>query len=398
MAEHALSHLKVIDLTHYMAGPLCTKLMAGFGAEVVKVERPRTGDGLRHVGPYYNNVPGPESSIPFLWLNTGKRSVTVNLATTQGREILLQLLRDADILIESFAPGEMARFGLSFEVVHEMNPRLVMTSISNFGQTGPYKDYQAEEIVTYAMSGLMQLTGRPDRPPLCSGPAVSQYTAGVQGYIATLLAIWNRAATGVGQYVDVSIQESGLDNIEVVLTEYLHAGKIANRTGDEHPLVPWKLYPCKDGYAAIIGGPIRNWLSAADLFEEPRLLETRLQHIGDRMKHREEVGQYLQPWLARHGKKEIYEAGQRRRLAFGYLANAQDVMQSPQHEARGFFVDIDHPVTGLQRYCGPPFRSSTTAWRSERAPLLGEHTEEILTGSLGYTEKDLARLRAQEII
>jgi crotonobetainyl-CoA:carnitine CoA-transferase CaiB-like acyl-CoA transferase len=292
----------------------------------------------------------------------------------------------------------MAGFGLSFDVVHDINPRLVMTSISNFGQTGPYKDYQAEEIVEYAMSGLMQLTGRPDRPPLCSGPAMTQYTAGIQAYIATLLAIWRRAATGVGQYVDVSIQESALDNIEVVLTEYLHAGKIANRTGDEHPLVPWKLYPCKDGYAAIIGGPIRHWLSAAGLFEEPRLLETRLQHIGGRMKNREEVGQCLEPWLARHGKREIYEAGQRRQLAFGYLADAQDVMQSLQHDARGFFVDIDHPVTGSQRYCGAPFRSSATAWRSERAPLLGEHTEVLLTGGLGYTHEDLVCLRAQEII
>src|SRR5579871_5808423 len=260
MPEYALSDLRVIDLTHHISGPFCTKLMAGFGADVIKIEKPGSGDGLRRIGPFYGNIEGPENSIPFLWLNTAKRSMTLNLKKTEARDILLQLIRGASILIENFAPGDMARFGLTFDLIHKINPRLIMTSISNYGQTGPYTDYQAEEITAYAMSGLMQLTGRPDRQPLSSGPAMTQYTAGIQAYIATTLAICHRATTGTGQHVDVSIQESGLGNIEVALAEYLHAGKKANRTGDEHPLVPWKLYPCKDGYAAIIGGPMRHWV------------------------------------------------------------------------------------------------------------------------------------------
>lgn len=397
MAEGALSHLKVVDLTHHIAGPFCTKLLAGFGAGVIKVEKPGTGDGLRQVGPYCDEAPGLETGIPFLWLNAGKRSITLNLAAPEGRDILLRLIHGADILIENFAPGTMKGFGLGFDVIHEANPRLVMTSISNFGQTGSYKDYQAEEIVEYALAGLMQLTGRPDRPPLCSGPAMTQYTAGIQACIATMLAIWHRRMTGVGQHVDVSIQEASLDNIEVVLSEYFHAGKIANRTGDEHPLVPWKLYPCQDGYAAVIGGPMRHWPGAASMFEDPRLLESGLQHVGGRMKHREEVAEMIQPWLSKHGKKEIYHAGQQRRMAFGYLAGAEEVLRSPQHEARGFFVDVDHPVAGTHRYCGAPFRSSANVWRAGRAPLLGEHTGEIMT-TLGYTETDVARLRVQQVI
>lgn len=397
MPEYALSHLKVVDLTHYVAGPFCTKLMAGFGADVIKIEKPLTGDGLRQAGPYVRNVAGQENSIPFLWLNTGKRSMTLDLNKSEGRRILLQMVRACDILIENFAPGTMERFGLGYEAIHEVNPRVVMTSISNFGQTGPYRDYRAEEIVAYATSGLMQLTGRPDRPPLNTGPAMTQYTAGIQAYLATTLAICRRGASGAGQYVDVSIQEAALDNIEVALAEYLHGGKVANRSGDEHALVPWKLYPCRDGYAAVIGGPMRHWPDAAGMFEEPRLLEPRFRHMGGRMTHREEVGEYMQPWLSRHGKKEVYAAGQQRRLAFGYLATAEDVMQSPQHAARDFFVDIDHPATGRQRYCGAPFRSSETCWRSERAPLLGEHTDEVL-GSLGYAAEDVVRLREQGVV
>ncbi len=398
MPEQALSNLKVVDLTHYIAGPLCTKLMAGFGADVIKVEKPGTGDGLRQVGPYYQDQAGVENSIPFMWLNTGKRSITTNLTTEEGREIVARLIRNADVLIENFAPGAMARFGLSFDFVRELNPRLVMTSISNFGQTGPYKDYEADEITEYAMSGLMKLTGDPERAPLGSGPAITQYTAGIHAYFATMLAIWNRNNTGTGDYIDLSIQESAIENIEIALTEYLHDGRIANRSGDEHPLVPWHLYPCEDGFAAVIGGPIRHWLGAATLFEEPRLLEDRLHHMADRMKHRQEVKDYLRPWLAKHKKKEIYEAGQNRGLAFGYLASAEDVLKSPQHEARGFFTEINHPVTGPQRYCGSPFRSSVTSWRSDRAPLLGEHTEQIMIGSLGYTKDDVLRFRSQQIV
>src|SRR5215469_6261497 len=398
MPEQALSHLKVLDLTHYLAGPFCTKLMAGFGAEVIKVEKPRTGDGLREVGPFYQGIEGRERSIPFLWLNTGKKSITLNINSPEGREILSHLICDADILIENFAPGVMERFGFGFDAVHRLQPRVIMTSIKNFGQSGPYADYKAEEITEYAMSGLMQLTGRPDRPPLCCGPAMSQYTAAIQAYFATVLAIWQREITGVGQHVNVSIRESNLDNVEVALTEYLHTGKVPNRNSDEHALVPWKLYPCKNGYAAIIGGPMRHWPGAVSMFENTWLMNPDLQHMGGRIKHRAEVGEAILPWLAEHEKKEIYEAGQRRGLAFGYLADADEIFHSPQHQARSFFVSVDHPSTGPQPYCGAPFRSSVNSWRLARAPLLGEHTEAIITQTLGYTREDLARFRAQGVV
>jgi CoA:oxalate CoA-transferase len=398
MVEKALGHLTVIDLTHYVAGPYCTKLMAGFGSEVIKIERPHTGDKIRHVGPFFQDKPGLETSIPFLWLNTAKKSITLNLKSETGRDIFLELVQSADVVVENFSPRVMPGLGLDYETLRSINPRLVMTSISNFGQTGPYRDYKAEEIVEYALSGLMYMTGDPDKPPLCAGPVLTQYNAGMHAYIATLMAIYQRSMSSKGQYVDLSIQECALDNIEVSLVEYLHEGRSAKRTGDEHPLVPWKLYPCKDGYVAVIGGPVRHWLRGASLFEEPKLLDKKYQHMADRIKYRQEVEALIQPWLNRNKKKDIYHAGQSQRLAFGYLANLAEVLESPQHRARGYFIEIDHPVVGKHKHCGAPFRPSETPWQSLRAPCLGEHNGDIYGRRLGYAPGDIERWRKEGVI
>lgn len=396
-AEGALAGLRVLDLTHYLAGPYATKLMAGFGAEVIKVERPTTGDRARGFGPFVKHEPNPETSIPFLFLNTGKQSITLNLKSEVGKDIFKRLARDADVVVENFSPRVMPSLGLDYDALRAVNPRLVMTSISNFGQTGPYRDFAADEIVEYALSGLMYLTGDPARAPLCAGPAVTQSTAGLCAYIATLMALFQRNLTGEGRRVDVSIHEAALDNIEIALAEHLQAGAIAKRRNDEHPLVPWQLYPCQDGYAAVIGGPIRHWLPGAELFEAPELLE-RYPHMGDRITHRREVEMLIRPWISRHAKKAIYHAGQARRLAFGYLATLADVFESPQHAAREFFVEIDHPVAGAHPYAGAPFRSPETSWRSARAPLLGEHNEKVYAGLLGCAPGELRRLEAEGII
>jgi crotonobetainyl-CoA:carnitine CoA-transferase CaiB-like acyl-CoA transferase len=301
-------------------------------------------------------------------------------------------------VVENFSPRVMPGLGLNYDALRQVNPYLVMTSISNFGQTGPYRDYQAEEIIEYALSGLMYLTGDSDKPPLCSGPAITQYNAGMSAYIATLMALYQRGISGTGQYVDVSIQECAMDNIEVGLVEYLHEGKVAKRTGDEHPLVPWQLYPCQDGYAAVIGGPVRHWLRGASLFEEPRLLDKKYEHMTGRIKYRQEVDALLQTWLSTHKKQDIYHAGQTRRLSFGYLATLAEVLESPQHKAREYFVEIDHPVAGKHRYCGGPFRPSETPWRSARAPLLGEHNDAIYGDLLGYSQRDIQHFRAEGVI
>jgi crotonobetainyl-CoA:carnitine CoA-transferase CaiB-like acyl-CoA transferase len=374
MSEYALEHLRVIELTEDRAGSYCGKLLAGFGAEVIKVEHTRSR--LRTLGPFFENRPGPERSIPQLWLDTGKKSVTLDCWTApEDRATLRQLLGQADLFVTDRLL--LRHLGLDYDSVRSLNARLIMVAISNFGLTGPYCNYFAEEITAQAMSGLMYVTGDPARAPLAARPAVASYTAGMHAYIGALIALFQRETTGEGQLVDVSIQESAPENIELLLAARLHGGPIAKRNNDNHIAVPWQLHPCRDGQVAVVGGPVRHWLPAVDLFEEPRLSEERFRHMSGRMKHREEVWSLLAPWLMRHDKKEIYHAGQKRRLAFGYVAGLAEVLASEQLNNRGFFVGIDHPVVGKHKYCDAPFRSAAMPWRSARAPLLGEHSGDL---------------------
>jgi crotonobetainyl-CoA:carnitine CoA-transferase CaiB-like acyl-CoA transferase len=396
MPKGALTNLKVLDLTTYRAGPYCTKLLADFGAEVIKIEKPATGDPMRSIGPFVDNKPGLERSIPFHWLNTNKQSITLNL---QSRELFDELLSKVDVLVESFSPEDKKKWNLDYARINKINPSLIMTSISNFGQTGPYQDYQAEEIVINAMSGSMMATGDHDRQPLCPGPAVAQYTAGLHAYLGTLIALFRRGISSEGDHVDVSIHESALENIELQLVGYLHHGKVARRNNDEHLLVPWQLQACQDGYVAAIGAPVRHWLKAAPMFEEPRLLEEPYRHMSGRIQHRQEFEALFKPWLERHNKKDIYHMGQSRGLSFGHLASLAEAFQSKQHEARNFFVETEpHPVVGTLRICSSPFRGSSSSWQTGRAPLLGEHNEQIYGNLLNYSATELAHLKEEGAI
>ncbi|MHC4455474.1 MAG: CaiB/BaiF CoA transferase family protein [Planctomycetota bacterium] len=399
MSASALSHLRVIDLTHCVAGPYCTKLLAGFGAEVIKVERPETGDKLRTIGPFFEDKADPERSIPFLWLNTGKKSITLNLKKEKGVEIIQHLLRDADILVENFSPHVMPGLGLSYEKLCEINPNLIVTSISNFGRSGPYRDYKAEEIVEYALCGGMYLTGDPDKEPLNSGPAVCQYTAGMYAYIASLMAIFQRETSEGSQHIDVSIQDCALGNLEISLVNYLQGeNSIPKRSGDRHPMVPWELYDCKDGSISLIGGPVRHWLNAADFFQEPELFQKKFYHIADRIENREDFEKLLRPRVQQFEKMDLFALGQNNKLAFGYLATPDDVLTSPQHRERRFFEAVDHPEVGRHRYCGAPYKLSETPWQTVRAPLLGEHNQVVYGDQLGFCGQDFESLKKEGII
>jgi crotonobetainyl-CoA:carnitine CoA-transferase CaiB-like acyl-CoA transferase len=387
-----------VDLTWHVAGPYCTRLLAGFGARVIKIERRGIGDPLRSAGPFAEGRPGLERSLPFLWLNAGKQSVTLDLKRPEGREALLGLAGRADVVVEGFRPGVMERLGLGAEALRRASPSAVVTSISSFGSTGPYRDYRATEAVLYALSGGMAATGDPDRPPLASGPAIVQYTAGAHAYLGTLLALYRRRAGAGGERVEVSAQESALDNVEIALAEQLRLGHGARRTGDAHAMVPWQAYPCRDGYAAVIGGPLRRWPEAARLFGDAGLLDEPFRGMAGRMKHRAEFERRLRASLMRRGKEEVYRAGQARGVAFGYVATVPEAGASPQHRARGFFAPAEpHPEVGAQTHCGPPFALGPGSWRRGRAPLLGEHTAAVLE-EIGYTPEGVARLARDGVV
>ncbi len=373
-SKTARSPLRVLDLGTGLAAAYCTKLMAGFGAEVVNIEPP-SGDPMRALPPFART--GDKLSLPFVWYHTGKQSVALDLSDAAERERLMALVRTADVLVIQQACGTLDSLGLTEPALQALNPRLIVCAVTPFGEQGPYRDFQAEEITLYAMAGLMYATGDGARAPLNAGPVIASLSAGMKAYIACLMALYRRGRSGLGDRIEVSIQEAALDNFEIAVAEYLHLGRIARRNNDEHSLVPWRIFPCKDGHAAIMGGPIRNWLKAAVLFEEPKLLTKAYAHMEDRIRERDAMRALMQPWLSRTEKRHIMHEGQAKGLAWGYLASLAEVIDSPQTQARGFFEVLEQPGLGAASIAGAPYRPAKTPWRTAPAPALGAHTGDV---------------------
>lgn len=361
-----LAGVRVVDLTHYIAGPFCTKLLAQLGADVIKVERPSTGDGSRRLGPFPGGAPHPERSGLFLYLNTGKRSITLDLKDPALRPRLIELIERADVLVENFSPRVLPSLGLDFAALRRINRRLVVTSISNFGQSGPYRDLKATEITSFATGGLMYLIGYPDRAPLKFGGNPALYMAGLAGFTGTLAALCHAEATGEGQHVDVSIQEAVASSHFQALAQYDYLGTVLTRN---HAMM---IFPCADGFVGCAIQP-HHWSRFVDLLgiEELRGLSTG--SVLQRQQNAEAIETLVLPWMVQHTKAEIYRLGQQAGLPFSYFATIEDLFESPQYQARGFFTPIAHPVAGTLRYPGVPYRMPGVAAVQRRAPLLGEH-------------------------
>lgn len=399
MFRGALSGYKVLDVTHYMAGPYCTKLLAAYGAEVIKIEKPETGDGIRRLGPFAGDDPHIEKSVQYLFLNTGKKSITLNLKAPTGVDILKRLVKDADIVVENFEPRVMPSLGLAYEELIKIRPNLVMVSISNFGQTGPYRDYKATEIVEYALSGLMNLTGASHREPLKLGLDVAQYTAGQSAVVPMLAALYSAQSTGEGQHVDISIMDYCAGLIEVQAGLYDCTGHITERMGNYNDKGhPWGNFPCRDGWVTIaIHGTRMSYL--AELMDIPELTESKFANPASRLQHREEIDNLMLPWLSDHSKKEPFEyLNTRAECAAGWVRNAEDLRECPQLASQDFYGPMEHPLLGKILFPGPPCKLSKTPMRISRAPLLGQDNEEIYCSRLGYTKRDLVELRQAGVI
>ena len=399
MVERALAGIKVLDLTHYITGPYCTKLLADYGAEVTKVERTGTGDGARRMGPFFKDDPHPEKSGFFLYLNTNKLGVTLNLKSETGIKIFKELLKDADILVENFSPRVMPSLGLSYENLERINPNLVMTSISNFGQSGPYRDYKATEIVADAMGGWMAIIGDPERQPLKPGGHQSQFVAGLSGALGTMTAFYCQEMSGIGQHVDISIMDAVLYIQMNITSIYSYHEMITKRIGNVVLPPPGSILPCKDGYIGAIAVTTRqwqtlcHWMGMPELIEDPRFL-TRI----DRAEHLDELNAILISWLVEHEQEELLREAQKRRLPFGVPASTKMLLESQHLKERGYFVEVNHPATGKLRYPGAQFKMSDLPYQLRPAPLLGEHNEEVYCQRLGYTRSNLVRLREQGTI
>ena len=397
--EQALTGVKVLDLTHYVAGPYCTKLLADYGAEVTKIEKPGSGDGARRMGPFFEDDPHPEKSGLFLYLNTNKRGITLNLKSKAGVNIFKELVEDTDILVENFSPRVMPSLGLGCENLEKINPRLVMTSISNFGQSGPYRDYKATEIVADAMGGWMSIIGHPEREPLKPGGNQAQFVAGLFGALGAMTAFYGQEMTGIGQHVDISIMEAVL-YIQMNITQnYSYHERITQRLGNVVLPPPGSILPCRDGYIGAIAVTneqwqiLCRWMGMPELIDDPRFL-TRL----DRAEHIDEINAILISWLVEHKQEELFREAQKRRLPFAIPASTEMLLKSKHLKERDYFVEVEHPATGKIRYPGAPFKMGGLSYELNRAPLLGEHNEEVYCRGLGYSKSDLVRLREQGII
>ncbi len=398
MPAGLLSGFRVLDLGSGISAPWCAKILADYGAEVIKVELPGTGDATRRMGPFAGDDPDPEKSLTFLYLNTNKKGVTLDPSTATGRKLLDRLVADADVLVENSPPAQAKTMGLDYQSLAAVNPKLVVTSITPFGQTGPYRAFQATDIVTYALSGLMYHSGDSDKEPLRNVLDQSFYVAGSNAAAATQVALFARLTSGEGQQVDVSVAECLGAHLVQPIPYYNYMGAVKGRrpvrgAGFE------ELMPARDGYVAPSVQGSQPWSTIASLIGLEELQDEKFATSAGRIAHGEELKELLIKGLAQWDRMPLFLASGERRLVFGMAQDAGDLASCLHLQARDFFVDVDHPVVGRAQYPGMAVRlPGEPITGTQPAPLLGQHNSEIFGQELGYSPEDLVSLRTQMVI
>ena len=396
MSDQALSHLTVIDFSQRIAGDFCTKFLADFGADVIKIEPPAGGDPVRAAGPFIDDRPDVDGGGLHLFLNTNKRSVTLNPATDTGQMMLRSLARDADILVETFPPGQMASWGLSFDELERANPDLIIASITDFGQTGPYRDYLGSDLVHWALGSLLWPCGLPDREPIRVGDDVTEFVAGLNAVGAIMGAVYGRTAIG-GQRIDLSILESMMTALPSTALGYSYTKTLAPRSGNRFPI---SIIECKEGYLGFYTMLQHQWEFFTVLLDMTELQDDeRFATPLSRIQHADAVTEIIAPWFRERNVDDIVARGQELRVPMVKVASAKDVAENPQFIARGFFTNVgtspDAPVTAP----GRPFNLEATPWRLTRpAPALGADNQEVYCNRLGFSKDELIILSEQGVI
>jgi crotonobetainyl-CoA:carnitine CoA-transferase CaiB-like acyl-CoA transferase len=388
-----LAGLKVIDLSHVMAGPACSMLLADMGADVIKVEKLPGGDDARRMVP--PTISG--ESAAFLIMNRNKRGIALDLKTEAGRSVLSRLLRDADVLIENYRRGTMERMGFGYDTLHALNPRLIYCSITGFGRTGPYADRGGFDLVAQGMSGLMSITGEgPGCPPVKLGAPVTDITAGVLACVGVLAALHSRASTGKGQIVDTSLFEAGIIHTYWQSAICFATGIAPGPMGTAHPLnAPYQAFPVADGWITVGAANQGNWLRLLGALGAPELgNDPRFAHNADRMSNLPALQAALAPlfkgrtsteWLRR-----LDEAG----VPAGPVLDVGQMHADPQALARGMIVETTHPTAGQVASIGLPIKFSETPGSVRRAaPALGQHTREVLREH-GFSDSEANQMAA----
>ena len=392
----ALNGLRVLDLTERMGG-YCGLLLANLGAEVILIEPP-PGDPMRSEGPFKDNTQHPEKSISFAAYHTNKRGIVLDLQTDAGRETVRDLTRHADVLIEDKPVGYLDGIGLGYESLRLINPALVMTSITGFGLSGPYRDFKAPSIVAFAMGGLMNLCGHPGRAPLMGPCDVPYHLGSVHAGFGTLVALYNRRGTGRGDHVEVSLQDVLVaDPFLRIITRYSVTGEILERTGHSQATTVAETYQCKDGYARIFCNQPDHWRRLVEWLGKPsELTDPKLETVQNRFPLRPLLDKLIEARTLNYEVKTFFEDFQSQRLAASPINSPRAFLDDEQTKHREFVVEVDHAYLGRHRIAGDPYRFSESPWRIERgAPLLGEHQQEI-TGQFSRQSPWLAEINKRE--
>ena len=384
----ALSDLRIIDLSSNVAGPLCAKMFADFGADVIKVESPLGIDEARNLGPFADKDEKIETSGMYLYLNTNKRGITLDLDSNQGSSLLRELVSTADLVVESYPPGFMPGIGLGFDTLEKIRPGIVLTSVTAFGQTGPWRDFLATDLVEYAASGLSYVNGLAGREPLKSPGFESYYQAGLSAFVGSMTAICSRDLTGIGQHVDVSILEAATSIFGPQLLASLHSGSSPQRRS---PDAPSGMYPCKDGYVSLNVRHEPTWQHMWLFFDEPEMADDpRFATQDDRRRRGKELAELLLPRLAEYTMEELFHGLSPLRILVGMALDVPAVVNDSHLNERGLFVKPVHPVAGEVCFPGAPFNMEETPWQLRNpAPTLGQHNQEVYSEVLGYSLKEI---------
>ena len=400
--SQALEGIRVVDFTHDQAGPSCTQMLAWLGADVIKIERPPYGDRARRLW----NMDNPEiDSFFFLLLNSSKRSVVLDLKTEDGKEIA-RLVAECDIVAENLGPGVMERLGLGWDAVHQLNPRAIYASVKGFGSYGPYSGFKCFEPVAQATSGAMSVTGDADGPPLVNGANIGDSGTGMHLAIVILAALVQRGQTGTGQLVEVAMQEAVLNLTRVKYTGTLATGQPLGRTGNRSATGGWSdLVRCAGGgrndYVYMIIPPDNPEMFAAvtEVVGRPELrMDVRFTTAPARAANQAALTEIIESWTRGREKHEVMQAFAGRGIPCGAVLDTAEVLADPHLRERGTVFDLDHPTRGRFSMIGCPVRLSESPFAPTRAPLKGEHTDDVLRELAGYSEDEVRRLREKHVI
>ena len=404
-----LSDVRVLDLSQDIAGPYAACLLGAFGADVIKVEPPGSGDVTRRRGPFPNDEPDFDRSAPFLYLNRNKRSVTLDLRTPTGMEIARRLVEVVDVVVDSSEPGSPLFDALDGRRLRLRNSALVVTSVTNFGRSGPYRHYRGGELVLDALGGWVFVTGDPERDPVKPGLFQAQYSTGLNAAIHAVAALNVRQATGEGRNIEVSVMEAAAHFVGMGISMYSSTGDMQVRAGSWTAMMkgwrgprshPTEVYECKDGHVGVAVQTQGQWemfalaVGAPELETDPRFATG----YGERGRHAREFNEVVAPWFMERTRREIFDLFGQYRIPCGMAYTAEEMLEDPQHKSVGFYQQIEQADGSSLPFPRLPLHGDSLHMRIERAPSLGEHNREVYTELLGLDGAELASLRGAGVI